>query len=91
MRGGGTRPRGVAEANRQLLLASELTYDRDLARDLAALAHRVGELDEGADPAALARIDDRLGERCRDAHEDVQAAVVRARRLLRSHRERVST
>ena len=35
---------GLSKAHRQLLLASELTVDRDLAERLADLAHQVGEL-----------------------------------------------
>lgn len=84
MWGGQRTTRGLRVANRQLLLASKLTYDRERATGLADLAHAVGELD-GTDRAALRRVDDRLDTLADGTHDEVRAAIRRGRRLLRSH------
>lgn len=93
MRGGCGHERGLTKANRQLLLAAELTYDEDLAARLADLGHRVGRMadgDEEPSPEALATLGAELRTLGTDAHADVRDAIGRARRLLSNHERRVA-
>ena len=85
MRGGQQRqPRGLQKANRQLLLASELTYEEDVAERLAGLAHQVGELTstDSAESETIETIDTRLQDLRSETHSDVHDAIVRAQELL---------
>ena len=75
------------KANEQLLLASKLTFETERAERLADLAHQVGELagDGEPDPSVVETIDEQLETLRADAHEDVAAAVDRARDLLTAY------
>ncbi|MFD1585565.1 hypothetical protein ACFR9U_01115 [Halorientalis brevis] len=85
MRGGQQRqPRGLQKANRQLLLASELTYEEDVAERLAGLAHQVGELasTDATESEAIETIGVQLQDLRSETHSDVHDAIVRAQELL---------
>ncbi|MFB6178811.1 MAG: hypothetical protein ABEI77_03690 [Halorientalis sp.] len=85
MRGGTQmQPRGLQKANRQLLLASELTLDDEKAERLADLAHQLGELAAASevDSETVETIGTRLQDLRCETHSDVRAAIVRAQELL---------
>ena len=79
-----TQPRGVEKATEQLLLASELSLDADVAERLASLAHRLGELDADGDPdgESVQAVSRRLQDLRAETHTDVRDAIVRAQELL---------
>lgn len=82
--------RGLLKANRQLLLAAELTFETDRAERLAELAHAVGRwgADEAPDRETVRSIVTRL-EALRDGtHPDVDDAIVRAQELLTPYVDR---
>ncbi|WP_136716283.1 DUF7553 family protein [Halorientalis salina] len=94
MRGGQqTQQRGLQKANRQLLLASELTLEEDVAEQLAELAHRVGELATAVeiDPESVEEIETRLRKLRDEAHTDVRDAIVRTQELLLPYSESATT
>jgi len=94
MRGGQqTQPRGLQKANRQLLLASELTFEDNTAEQLAELAHRVGELATAGDveDESVAAVGRQLQQLRKETHTDVQDAIVRAQELLLPYSESATT
>lgn len=85
MRGGQRMQlRGLQKANRQLLLASELTYEDDTSETLANLAHQVGELASSGEPDtdAVVSIGQRLQSLREKTHTETRDAIVRAQELL---------
>jgi c-di-GMP-related signal transduction protein len=94
MRGGQqTQPRGLQKANRQLLLASELTLEDEVAEQLAELAHRVGELATAGEieAASVEEIGAQLQTLRDETHTDVRDAIVRAQELLLPYSESTTT
>lgn len=94
MRGGQQmQPRGLQKANRQLLLAAELTLEEDVAERLAGLAHQVGELGAAGsvEPATIETIGTQLQDLRSDTHTEVRDAIVRAQELLLPYFESTRT
>ncbi len=85
MRGGRQmHPRGLQKANRQLLLASELTFEADVAERLAGLAHQIGELASTGtvESETIETIGTQLQDLRNETHSEVHDAIVRAQELL---------
>jgi uncharacterized membrane protein len=80
---------GLTKANRQLLLAAELTFDESRAERLADLAHRIGGLAGETDGMRdrLDSIEAELRRLAEDAHPEVSDAIGRALELLSAHRQ----